>query len=335
MTRLFLDYETRSPLDLNEVGLDNYVNNPLTEVVLGGYACDDDAVSLWEPHKSNIPRGLLDGFSDPNVLIYSWNCSFERMVTKWILEIDIPIKRFRDPMIQARYVSLPGNLDECGKALRLPVMSRKHEDGQRLINLFCLPVKPGGQETLFGLSEPIFRDAESDPKDWALFCSYCKQDVEAERAISKKLDSFPIPEDELRLFEIDQEINERGVCVNSQLVDGGAYIAETEKTTLIEKLHTLTGLENPNSTDQLLDWLSKQGYAFHSIGKPFVARALAGECNLTSSGKEVLTTRQQAAKTSATKLISIRNQISSDNRLRHQYNFYGARTGRWTSGAGD
>jgi DNA polymerase len=313
-----------------------YATDPSTSVILAAYAFDDDPVNLWQPHLEGMPHDLAAAFDNPEVEIWAWNCSFERNITKWVLDIDLPIRRFKDTMVQARYLALPGSLDECGKTLKLPSNLLKMDEGTKLKNMFCLPAKKGGEETLFGLSKTVFRDAESDPKEWEKFCQYNKQDVVSERAIGEKLKDFPVLNQEWDLFYIDQEINDRGVYVDSRLVEGGSYIAEVIKKEYSIQLDEITGLENPNSTDQLLEWLSGEGYSFHSLGKPFVMRALAGECKLTPKGERVLKIRQQSSKTSASKLIGIKNQLSSDGRLRHQYSFYGAsRTGRWSSGSGE
>jgi DNA polymerase len=333
---LHLDYESRSELDISKVGLDRYCTDKSTEVILGAYAFDDEPVKLWQPCLSDMPKELEKAFYDPDIIISAWNCYFEKNITRWVLGIDIPIKRFIDVMILARYVSLPGGLGECGQALRLPADLLKMDEGTELKNMFCFPAKQGGQETLFGLSEPVYRNAESNPKEWDIFCRYCVKDVVSERAIATKLKDFKLPEQEKIVFEIDYDINERGVYTDSELADGGSFIANTIKDEYSKRLHELTKLENPNSRDQLLEWVQKQGYTFHSLGKPFVARALAGECPLTPEGKEALTIRQQSSKTSATKLVGIKNQLSLDSRLRFQYSYLGAsRTGRWSSGSGE
>ncbi len=238
-------------------------------------------------------------------------------------------------MLQARMLAMPGSLGECGKALNLPPELLKMDEGTELKNMFCLPAKAGGQETLFGISEPVFRDAYSNPKEWERFCLYNKHDVISEKAIGEKLKDFPLPENECKIFELDQEINERGVYTDSELIKGGSFIASTVKDEYTIRLDELTGLDNPNSRDQILPWLQERGYPFHTLGKPFVMRALNGEGNLTPECKEALTIRQQSSKTSASKLIGIKNQVSKDGRLRYQYSFYGARTGRWSSGSGE
>lgn len=336
MTKLRTDFETASNLDLSEVGLDRYVTDPSTRVLMQAYAFDDGPVSLWEPHKGPRPRDLREAEEDPNILISAWNSSFERNVYRWILGTEVPLERWRDTMVQARYMALPGYLSECSKVLGLPTDEAKDSDGTRLKNLFCLPAKPGGKETLFGTSEPIFRDWETDPEDWFKFCGYCRQDVVAERSIDTRMSPFALPESEWAMWRLDQEINDRGIGTDSALVHGGAYIAETVKNELLAELKEITKLENPNSRDQMLGWARARGYPFHVMGKAFVNRALSEEHDITPECKHALTIRQQAAKTSATKLVNIKNQVSSDGRLRYQFSFMGAsRTGRWSSGSGE
>lgn len=336
MTTLYQDFETASTVDLFEVGLDRYVTHPDTRVLMEAYALNDGPVKLWLPHESDAPPELVDALEDPNVIKSAWNSSFERSVYRWILGIEIPIRQWRDTMIRARYMALPGYLADCSKALGLPTDEAKDLDGTRLKNLFCLPAKKGGIETLFGISEPIFHDWTTDPVDWAKFCGYCKQDVVAERAVEKRTAPYELPEREWEAWFLDQEINDRGILTDTKLVAGGSWIAETVKRGLLERLGSITGLENPNSRDQMLGWARERGYPFHSMGKAFVNRTLGGEGNLTPECKEALVIRQQAAKTSATKLVNIQNQVSSDGRLRYQFSFMGAsRTGRWSSGSGE
>lgn len=333
MTTLHLDLESRSALDLTVSGLDLYVNHPSTELLMEAWAIDDNPVQIWEPHISpKQPLELREALEDPAITKISWNASFEREFHKWVLDQDIPIRFWKDSMVMARYMALPGSLDECGNVLNISKEFRKMDNSNRLKDMFCLPVKEGGEETLFGISEPVFRDWNSNPVDWELFKKYCMQDVVAERAIKNRLKNFPLPDHEWEAWYLDQEINERGIAVDMELVKGGSYIADIVKAELLDKLQKLTGLDNPNSRDQLLGFLREHNYPFHELGKAFVSRALIEKSDMDGLAREILLLRQQSAKTSAQKLINIAGQVSNDGRLRHQFGFYGARTGRWTSG---
>jgi DNA polymerase len=331
MDKVWLDYESRSTVSLEEKGLDNYVKGP-TQVLLAAYAFNDLAPKLWQPHLSpEMPKDLKDALLDPFMQVWSWNTSFERQVTKHVLGIDKPIEEWRDPMCNARYLGLPGYLEDAGKILGLKDSQAKIKDGSRLIKLFCEPVDSGGRETLFGISEPTFNSWHTHPKDWELFCKYCKQDVVAERVLAQKMSKFPLPQEELETWFLDQHINARGWPVDLPTVEGARKIVELELKPLVARLKELSGLDNVNSRNQILEWVSERGYVFSSLGKDFVARALAGECNLTPECREVLEIRGQTAKSSVSKYTALADMTSSDARIRHQYTYYGAHTGRWAA----
>lgn len=327
-----MDYETRSEVDLHVVGLDNYLRHPSTQILMLGWAIDESRVNLWQPHlDSKMPQELVDNVLDPFQAKSSWNVSFERGVFKHILGMDVPLNEWRDPMIQARSLSIGSQLSVASKILGLGEDEAKMAEGTRLKNLFCMPQSLGGKETLFGISKATFRDWTTDKDDWSLFCDYCKMDVVAERAAAKKMERFPLPEQEWENWILDQVINERGVPVKMELVRGASVIATREVDILIKKLKELTNLENPNSTDQLLGWVQKQGYPFSSLAKAFVARAMGGEAELTEVGREVLEIRKMTSKSSISKYSKIADTVSSDGRLRFQFAFMGAgRTGRWS-----
>ena len=331
--RLWLDYETRSTIDLDTRGLDNYARSPDTQILLAAYAFGDHKPKLWQPHLNpEIPTDLEDALSSPWVQCWSWNASFERAITKHVLGVDKPIEEFRDPMCNARYLSLPGSLDAAGEILGLKENLAKLKDGKRLLKLFCSPEDEGGESTLFGVSEPTFRNWETDPTDWKLFGEYCIQDIVAARALAKKMQKFALPDHEWDTWALSERVNERGIPVDASLVAGARVIVERETTRLVDQLRELTKLDNPGSTSQMLEWLLSQGYGFSSIGKEFVNRALAGECNLTEAAKTALAIRSQTSKSSVKKYTAIADTTSEDARLRYAYQYMGAsRTGRFSS----
>ena len=333
MDKLWLDYESRSVVSLDERGLDNYAHDPTTKILLCAYAFGDRTPKLWQPHlHPQIPNDLEEGLKSPWVEVWAWNAQFERLITRCVLGIDKPIEEFRDPMANARYLSLPGSLDGAGEILGLGAGQAKLKDGKRLINLFCEPESNGGEDTLFGLSEPTFRDWRTDPADWKLFGEYCIQDVIAERALAKKMRKFALPEEEWQTWILSEHINERGIPVDASLVAGARAIVDKETARLVAQLKEITGLDNPNSTSQFLDWLRGNGYTFTSIGKEFVARAVNGECELTDAARTALSLRGQTSKSSVKKYTAIADTVGSDGRLRYAYQFMGAsRTGRFSS----
>ena len=330
-TAFHLDYESRSTIDLPTRGLHNYASDKSTEVILCAFAEGDNRVQLWQPHLGPMPNELHDALTDPWVEIHAWNCSFEKAITKFVLGIDKPICEWRDIMVLARYMSLPGSLEEAGRILELKDLA-KLDTGSKLISLFCEPKIAGGEAGLFGVTKPAYYDWNTHPDEWAQFCEYNKQDVGAERALEKKMKRFPLPDQEQRLWDLDQKINERGLPVNLSLLSAANQVVRVTTEELIAKLKDLTGLDNPNSTNQMLEYARTQGYGFGSLGKAFVARAMAGECDLTPACREALEIRKQTSKSSVRKYTSIGDTVSSDGRLRYQFSFMGAaRTGRWAS----
>lgn len=336
---LHFDFETRSRLDLGECGLDRYVNDPTTEILCLAWAVNDAPVLIWEPHKNPFPREIEALLKNPSVTKVAWNSSFERNILKSKLGISVPLSDWLDPMVMARYLSMPGYLEEVSTILGID--NQKYKWGtqkemgqaQKLLTMFCLPARLGGEETLFGIEEDFYRDWNTNPREWAELLEYCKRDVEAERECFHKMRAFILPETERRGWILDQEINSRGVYCDLELVRGARAVASKEKEILQDKLLKLTGVSNPNSGPQILEWAQSQGYAFSSIAKPFVARALNGECNLTPEAKMALQIRQQSAKTSDSKLDKILSMVGPDNRLRYQFAYMGAaRTGRWSGG---
>ena len=338
MTEFHLDWETRAVPPLDEVGLDVYLADPSAQIIMGQYARGDQTVKVWEPHKSpQIPAELEDALLDPFTIIHSWGANFERQVAKTILGIDKPVTEWVCTMAHARYAGLPGTLHGAGEILglgdkaKLRLGGGKTGKGAAMIRLFCEPVDKGGKETLFGLSEPTFNTPYTHPREWAQFCEYGRMDVEAERAAGKKLAPFVMSEEELETWRLDSKINETGWPVDSLLVQNARAIALRTREPLLARIKELTGVDNPESRNQIIEWAAGQGYLFDSLGKDFISRALAGECKLTSEGREVLEIRLQTAKSSVSKYTALADMTADDARLRYQYTYYGAHTGRWAA----
>ena len=327
----FFDFETRSLLDLSERGLDNYARHPSTQVLLMAYAFDNGPVQLWQAHQGPMPVDAQRAILNPFIRKAAWNASFEHAILKHVLGISVPHEQSIDIMVCARYLSLPGKLEECGPRIGLPEVLQKLEEGKRLIKKFCEPWETDKKKKLFDMGLP-FRDHRSDPEDWKLFCDYCRQDVIAEREIYRRMWNFPLPSTEHLGWRLDQRINERGLPTSLNFVTNALSMAEKyREEKLLSRLTELTGLENTNSRNQVLDWVKTRGYSFGSLRKEFVTLALnAKDSKLTPEGREVLTLRQEAGRNSYRKFETIKNHISNDGRLRHQFLFLrAARNGRW------
>ena len=221
-------------------------------------------------------------------------------------------------MIHARTLGLPSSLAEVGKVLGIE--QQKMTEGKALVKFFCVPY-----DTIDGV--PQFHYPKDYPEKWEIFKAYNKCDVEAELEIDRKLLRFPVPNFIWQEFYLDQEINDRGILVDMQLADKAIGLDAEAKEELTAEMKRLTGVENPNSVYQLLDWLETQGYKSDSLGKTQVQELIK---TAKEPVKSVLQMRLQLSKSSVKKYTAMKNTACSDNRARGMFSFYGAsRTGRW------
>jgi len=310
---LYLDLETFSELDLRKCSLDRYASHPSTRILMCAYAVDDSDIQLWQ---EGDDRSQLDALFTTQTCV-AWNKGFEHALTDKVWRIKA--KAWADAMVKARYASLPGGLKDCNQTPYFAGQSVTTKE-TLLINKFCKPGKKGQ-----------IHDRHTDPEDWQAFCDYCKRDVQDTRLIDRWIDAhFSIPERVHRAWLLDQEINRRGMPVDVPFV--AAAEREAQRLTAIgqEQLKTLTGLENPNSVKQLFTWLSERGYMFNSLGKELLQRALAEHAEeMTPDARAAIQLRLDTSKSSLKKLPKILEQVSDDDRLREQYRYYGAHTGRW------
>jgi DNA polymerase len=326
-----LDFETASNASLPDVGLHNYATDKSTRVLLLSYSFDNLPEKIWRPHLEPFPEELMEVLEDPLVTKKAFNCNFERLIFLHVLGIDIPINEWRDVQVMARYYSLPGSLEDVCEILQLDQDSAKLDEGKALIRLFCEPFIDGADSPLFGQTEPFFKDWRTNPLEWARFEKYNRHDVKAEIAVAERLIDFPLPAHEWRLWELDQKINDRGLEINVELIEGAIKVVEIEQAILFKQLQEITKVDNPNSPAQLLAWAKTEGYPFAALGKTFVERAIQGEGNASEKCKQALILRKQASKSSVKKLYALRNTVCEDRRLRNQFVFGGAaRTMRWS-----
>lgn len=321
MTHLHIDFETRSRCDLIARGLSAYARDPSTSVLMMGWAIDEAEPQLWIPAESpRPPAELREAMRDPAVTKLAWNAPFEMAIMRHVLRTPL-VGTWRDVMVMAYYASLPGRLEDAGKAIGLPEDMQKLSDGKRLIRKFSVPHKPS--KAFPG----EWRDKTTDPEDWEKFCEYCVRDVSTERTIFNKLASFQMPEHEWTLWQLDQEINERGLPVDVQFVRNAARMTQLEKARLAKQFGKLTGLRN-STTAHLLPWLRERGYPFNDLRKDTVKRALA-DYELSDDVRLALILRGDLSKNSTSKFEALLDK-THDERLTYSYQFGGAsRTMRW------
>ena len=341
-THLHLDFETFSEVDLTVVGLDNYAKHPTTGISMLAWAFDNEEVSVWLPHCEPVPQKLLDGLRNPAILKIAWHAAFEHIIIQYIMGpryveggLLVPITEFRDPIILAHNLSLPGKLEKVARILNMP--NQKDPRGDELKDMFCMPVSKGGEMTLFGIAPPLFRNHISHPKEFAEYIEYCKQDVRAERDLWYKLSKIGFPEADWQGWLLDQKINMFGIPGRRDLAEKGLRLALRyikEQRDLCKKL---TGLENPNSDVQMKAWAHERGYTLNSLRANTVEAELKNPAStVTPECKTALKARGLARKSSYTKIENFLNLLSSDDRLRYQLRYMGAaRTGRWASGGAE
>lgn len=333
---LKIDFETRGVAEIHgqkSVGLYNYFNHPQTDLLMLAYKLPNaNDVSLWRIlQEEPMPSALRDALLDSTVLIEAFSSAFERYGLKYKLGIDVPASRFIDPQVGARYLALPPDLMSVCDILGVPAHLTKFSRGEELIDLFSLPhtrrKKDGG-----GV---YFNDWNSHPTEWEEFCEYCKRDVLAEENVYERLEILqvlPLPPFERKLWIFDQTVNDRGVPVDVSFVKKALKLAERAKKEALDSQNELTGLQNANSTTQLLPWAKERGYPYNTLNKAFVEAATKDETIvMTELCRQVLKARRESASTSYTKLAAILRQVCDDGRLRNQFIFMGSsRCGRWS-----
>lgn len=318
-----IDIETRSRAKLKKVGTDIYAHDPSTEILMAAYAFDDGPVFVWEPRLGPIPEELKSALTDLNCIKYAWNVAFEFILLSVKLNLVLDIKQWRDPMAHARYLAYPGSLDGAGDALGIDLEYAKSSTGKKLIKLFSEPTRATKKKL------SVFRDWDSNPEEWQQFVSYCKQDVISERQIAKELDVLcPFPAQEQLVWQKDQEINMRGIPIDLDFAGKALALVEAERTNILLKMKELTGCENPNSPQQIKDWLAGKGYELNSLSKDIVAAMLKTDLDLNV--KELLELKQILGGIAFKKLPVIQMRTRED-RLRGAFTYHSAHTGRWAS----
>ena len=329
MESLSIDLETRSSVDISKSGVYRYAEAEDFAILLFAYAVDGGTVEVIDiANGEQIPQEILDALTDESIIKWAFNANFERVcLSRYLSDLGIALDPFRDnhplskecarflsprswrcTMVWSAYMGLPLSLATVGRVLRLE--EQKMTEGKALIRYFSTPP----------FHEPV-------GEKWELFKSYNRRDVEVEMAIQQRLFKYPVPQSVWEEYVLDQEINDRGICLDMPFVENAVKIDAHTKEKLTDRLKTLTGLENPNSVAQMKEWLKDHGVETESLDKKSVTALLA---TVPAPLKEVLVLRQQLAKSSVKKYQAMRNAVCADRRARGMFQFYGAnRTGRF------
>lgn len=341
MQTISIDIETFSDISLAKCGVYKYAESPAFEILLFGYAVDGGEAQVVDlAQGETIPEDILNALTDETVTKWAFNASFERVcLSRYLLHLGRSVDPFHDhhplsterarflnpagwkcSMIWSAYMGLPLSLEGAGAVLQLD--SQKMKEGKDLIRYFCVPCKPtkanGGRMRNLPLHAP---------EKWATFKSYNKRDVEVEMAIQQRLHHYPVPEQVWDEYHIDQEINDRGIAIDKELVRQAVAMDAVSREHLMDALKEKTGLENPNSVMQMRSWLAEQGMETDSLGKKQVQELLK---TATEPLRSVLLLRQQLAKSSVKKYQAMEMTCCEDSRAHGMFQFYGAnRTGRF------
>ena len=341
---MHIDLETYSSVDLAECGVYKYAESEDFEILLFGYAFDDDEVNVLERLTPETMEnlGIFKALMDPRITKVAHNAAFERTCLSAYFRrlpqsiqqqyqnpedepLDfLPPEQWKDTMIMAAELGYPNSLAQLGEALGLPEDKKKMAAGKRLIQYFCKPCKP----TISNHGRTRNTDKDASDK-WATFVDYNRQDVVTERFIFDELNRIcPVLDQEWQNWHVDQHINDRGIGIDADLVGKILHEHEVLTAQLQKEAQDLTQLVNPNSLAQLKSWIERQeGHAIESLNKTAVAELLKQD--ITPETRRALEIRQELGKTSVKKYDSFNRSAGRDNRVRGCFQFYGGRTGRF------
>lgn len=325
MQTLFIDLETYSDQPLAKTGVYRYVESPDFEILLFAYSVDGGPVQQIDlACGEKIPSEVLSALEDETVTKWAFNANFERICLSRFL--DYPTGDYLEPdswkcsMVWAAYMGLPLSLEGTGAVLGLE--KQKLSEGKDLIKYFCQPCAPtksNGQRTR--------NLPKHSPDKWLAFKRYNIRDVETEMSIQARLSKYPVPNSVWEEYHLDQEINDRGVGLDMELVRQAIQMDGRSRSELTQAMKELTSLDNPNSVQQMKQWLADNGVETDTLGKKAVAELLK---TAPPQLQKVLTLRQQLAKSSVKKYQAMETAVCADGRARGMFQFYGAnRTGRW------
>lgn len=334
-----IDLETYSDVDISKCGAYKYAESDNFEILLFGVSIDGGEVQVFDlACGDTIPDDILAALSDDTVTKWAFNANFERIcLSNWLRKHhpahfkgysipEDPASKYLDPaswkctMIWSAYMGLPLSLEGVGAVLKL--QDQKMKEGKDLIKYFCCPCKP--TKVNGGRTRNL---PEHAPDKWETFKTYNKRDVDVEMAIKQRLSKFPVPDFVWEEYYLDQEINDRGIMLDMDVVENAIAFDEKSKAELMIAMQNITNLDNPNSVVQMKQWLSDNGIEAESLGKKDVAAMIK---DTDGDVAAALKLRLQLAKSSVKKYQAMQNAVCKDGRAHGMFQFYGAnRSGRW------
>lgn len=321
MQHLSIDIETYSSVNLQKAGVYKYAESPDFDILLFGYSVDGGAVHVIDlACGEKIPAEIVDALSDKSVTKWAFNAQFERVCLSNYLDTWLSPDSWHCTLVWSATLGLPLYLEGVGAVLGLE--KQKLTEGKNLIKYFCVPCAPTKTNGSRTRNLP-----QHDMEKWEQFKAYNLRDVETEMSIQKKLTRFPVPDFIWNEYHLDQEINDRGIGLDMTLVEQAIAIDSISRKNLTQQIQNLTDLDNPNSVAQMKGWLSDNGLEMDTLGKKAVAETLK---TAPKHLADVLSLRQQLAKSSVKKYTAMQTAACKDSRARGMFQYYGAnRTGRF------
>ena len=321
MSLLAIDIETFSDVDLPKCGVYAYSDSPRFEILLFAYAFDDEPTQVVDLARGEqLPDRVLAALEDESVTKTAFNAAFERTCISRYLGRQLSPASWQCTAVQSAMLALPLTLDGVGEVLS--IKRKKLKEGVSLLRYFSMPCKPTKANGGRTRNRP-----EDAPELWERFKAYCIRDVDAEREIRQKMHNYPIPDSEMELYRLDQEINDRGIMVDQRLAAQAVRCDAEFKARATTQAQQLTGLSNPNSLAQVKGWLAERGIEVDSLDKKAIKGLLP---QATGEVRQMLELRLLLGKTSVKKYEAIQRSVCSDGRVHGLLQFYGAnRTGRW------
>ena len=334
-----IDLETYSDVDISKCGAYKYAESENFEILLFGVSIDGGDVQIFNlACGDTIPDDILAALSDYTVTKWAFNANFERIcLSNWLRKHhpahfkgysipEDPASKYLDPaswkctMVWSAYMGLPLSLEGVGAVLKL--QDQKMKESKDLIKYFCCPCKP--TKVNGGRTRNL---PEHAPDKWETFKTYNKRDVDVEMAIKQRLSKFPVPDFVWEEYHLDQEINDRGIMLDMDVVENAIAFDEKSKAELMIAMQNITNLDNPNSVVQMKQWLSDNGIEAESLSKKDVAAMIK---DTDGDVAAALKLRLQLAKSSVKKYQAMQNAVCKDGRAHGMFQFYGAnRSGRW------
>lgn len=321
MKSISIDIETFSSVDLQKAGVYKYAESEDFDILLFGYSVDGGEVKVVDlAYGEKIPEKVISALTDDSVTKWAFNAQFERVCLSNYLGTWLEPESWHCTMVWSAVLGLPLSLEGVGAVLGLE--KQKLTEGKSLIRYFCVPcaaTKTNGGRTR---NLPMH-----DVDKWVKFKAYNLRDVETEMSIQEKLSRFPVPDFIWDEYHLSEEINDRGIGLDMTLVKEAIFIDTVSRNALTKQMQELTELDNPNSVAQMKGWLSDNGLEMDTLGKKAVAETIK---TAPEHLVEVLSLRQQLAKSSVKKYTAMQTAVCKDSRARGMFSFYGAnRTGRF------